>query len=120
MYLGRIVEIGPTGSIYDQPRHPYTEALLSAIPVADPTRAGTQIVLEGDVPDPINPPPGCPFHPRCRYAQDICRQQVPELRRVGPVEAACHFADELTLVGATNGSAAPESRPAATDNERSI
>lgn len=116
MYLGRVVEIGPTETIYSRPHHPYTEALLSAIPVADPKRAGSQIVLEGDVPDPANPPSGCAFHPRCRYAQDICRAQVPPLRAVDGVEAACHFADSLKLAGvaetiAPTPAAAPYSQP---------
>ena len=68
MYVGRIVEIAPTAALFATPRHPYTEALLSAVPVPDPRRRAQRIVLEGDVADPSDPPPGCPFHPRCRYA----------------------------------------------------
>ena len=70
MYVGRIVEIAPTAALFATPRHPYTEALLSAVPVPDPRRRAQRIVLEGDVADPSDPPPGCPFHPRCRYAVD--------------------------------------------------
>jgi peptide/nickel transport system ATP-binding protein len=102
MYLGRIVEIGPTVALFARPRHPYTEALLSAVPVADP-RAQKQrqrIRLVGDVPSPANPPSGCRFHPRCRYAQPICRQEDPPLIEVVPEQfAACHFGQELSLQG---------------------
>ncbi|MEO2003653.1 MAG: dipeptide ABC transporter ATP-binding protein [Candidatus Poribacteria bacterium] len=102
MYLGRIVEIGDSRSIYATPRHPYTEALMSAVPIADPEtqRMRTRIRLDGEVPDPSNPPSGCPFHPRCQYAKDICKTDVPELRDVGDgVQAACHLADELSMEG---------------------
>jgi oligopeptide/dipeptide ABC transporter ATP-binding protein len=102
MYLGRIVEIGDSRSIYATPRHPYTEALMSAVPIADPEtqRMRTRIRLDGEVPDPSNPPSGCPFHPRCQYARDICKTDVPELRDVGDgVQAACHLADELSMEG---------------------
>jgi oligopeptide/dipeptide ABC transporter ATP-binding protein len=102
MYLGRIVEIGPTRRLFTLPKHPYTEALLSAVPVADPRaqRARERIRLGGDVPSPANPPPGCRFHPRCRYAQPVCAQREPPLEEVEPgVFAACHFARELSLQG---------------------
>lgn len=100
MYLGRIVELAPADRVYRAPKHPYTEALLSAVPKADPDMVGRRIVLQGDVPNPANPPPGCPFHPRCRYAQDICKRDTPPLREVQPNHlAACHFADSLGLVG---------------------
>ena len=102
MYLGRIVEIGDSEALYAMPSHPYTEALLSAVPVADPReqRQRTRIPLTGEVPDAANPPPGCPFHPRCRYAQEICRQEVPALVDAGKgTKAACHFAKQLTLRG---------------------
>jgi peptide/nickel transport system ATP-binding protein len=100
MYLGRIVELAPAAQLYAQPKHPYTEALLSAVPASAPGQKRQRIVLQGDVPNPANPPPGCAFHPRCRYAQDICRTTTPELREVGPGQvAACHFADELALAG---------------------
>ena len=102
MYLGKIVEIAPTKSLFLTPKHPYTEALLSAVPVADPIaqRKRERIRLGGDVPSPVNPPSGCRFHPRCRYAQPICQVEVPQLRPTGPEAfAACHFAKELKLVG---------------------
>ena len=100
MYLGRIVEIAPAEDVYHAPKHPYTEALLSAVPKADPDMVGRRIILQGDVPSPANPPSGCPFHPRCRYAQDICKTDQPPLREVAPDHrAACHFADSLNLVG---------------------
>ena len=100
MYLGRIVEIAPAEGVYRSPKHPYTEALLSAVPKADPNMVGRRIILQGDVPSPANPPSGCHFHPRCRYAQDICKTEPPPLREVAPNhQAACHFADSLQLVG---------------------
>jgi len=102
MYLGKIVELAPTAPLYAQPRHPYTEALLSAVPKPDPRlrRQGRRIVLAGDVPDPSNPPPGCRFHTRCPYARDRCKAEDPPLRDVGGGRlAACHFAEELPLHG---------------------
>ena len=104
MYVGRIVEVSETQEVFRNPRHPYTEALLSAVPKGDPDIKGERIVLEGDVADPANPPSGCYFHPRCRYAQAICRQDTPELSDVSasgeaPHLAACHFAKELKLAG---------------------
>ncbi len=99
MYLGRIVELADTEDIYGDTLHPYTQALLSAIPVADLDRQTKRIVLEGDVPSPMNPPSGCPFHPRCRHATDRCTSEVPELKehmRNGRLHsAACHYAGEL-------------------------
>jgi len=94
MYLGKIVEISPADDLYAAPVHPYTEALLSAVPVPDPdlSERREQIVLEGDVPSPVEPPPGCRFAPRCRYATEICRSEEPPLiPRRGPEHpAACH------------------------------
>ena len=100
MYLGKIVELASAETLYAEPLHPYTEALLSAVPYADPDRKTQRIILTGDVPSPANPPAGCKFHPRCRYAQAICRQEEPALRAVQPGHlTACHFAEELTLAG---------------------
>src|SRR5690348_16939199 len=100
MYVGKIVEIAPTHDLFATPRHPYTEALLSAVPVPDPRQRASRIVLEGDVADPSDPPPGCPFHTRCRYAEDRCRQAVPALKEVAPDHfVRCVRASELTLQG---------------------
>ena len=93
MYLGRIVEVSPAEEMYTRPVHPYTEALLSAVPIPDPqlSRKRERIVLEGDVPSPINPPAGCRFHPRCRYATEICELHEPPLLEHLPGHlAACH------------------------------
>jgi oligopeptide/dipeptide ABC transporter ATP-binding protein len=83
MYLGRIVETATYRNLYTDPKHPYTQALLSAVPVPDPTKAKKRIILEGDVPSPINPPPGCHFHPRCPYRMEVCDQEEPRLKDVG-------------------------------------
>ena len=105
MYAGKIVEIGETEELYTNPRHPYTEALISAAPNPDPdTKHRERIVLSGEVADPGNLPDGCAFHPRCRYAEDRCRQETPELIEVGENSgqshlAACHFAESLELTG---------------------
>jgi len=94
MYLGRLVEIGASRSIVNEPLHPYTMALLNAVPDAVPERRGTKRSLSGDVPSPINRPTGCPFHPRCPWAQDRCRIEEQQLREVVPGQfAACHFAE---------------------------
>jgi oligopeptide/dipeptide ABC transporter ATP-binding protein len=92
MYLGRIVELADTESIFARPQHPYTVALLSAVPVPDPRAARKRIILAGDVPSPVNPPPGCRFHTRCPLAFDRCRVEVPLMREVAPGHiAACHL-----------------------------
>ena len=93
MYLGRLVEVGTREALFSAPQHPYTEALLSAVPVPNPkVRGRERIILQGDVPSPINPPPGCRFHTRCPYAVDRCRIEVPELREIHPGHrVACHL-----------------------------
>jgi len=100
MYVGRVVEYGPSEPLFSRPRHPYTEALLSNVPTTRPELTGRKIILKGEPADPINPPPGCPFHPRCLYAEDVCASAEPELVEVGPGHiAACHFATSLHLAG---------------------
>ena len=100
MYVGRLVEIADSDKLLRRPLHPYTEALVSAIPPADPEIKLNRIVLEGDIPSPANPPPGCVFHPRCVYAQEQCEREEPQLEEVQPGHfASCHFARELTLQG---------------------
>ena len=100
MYVGHIVELAPTAALFASPRHPYTEALLSAVPVPDPRRRATRIVLEGDVADPSNVPQGCAFHPRCRYAVARCRVETPAAEEIAPGHAVrCHRARELDLHG---------------------
>ncbi len=94
MYLGRIVEVASASDLYSTPRHPYTEALLSAVPIPDPSIKRRRIVLQGDVPNPINPPNGCHFHPRCPKAMERCRVEAPLLREIAPGRvAACHLND---------------------------
>ena len=92
MYLGRVVEHGAAKDLFSSPQHPYTQALLSATPVPDPTRDKQRIVLEGELPSPLNPPAGCALHPRCPKAGDICATTVPVLEPAGNVTTACHFA----------------------------
>ncbi|MBW4827148.1 MAG: dipeptide ABC transporter ATP-binding protein [Clostridiaceae bacterium] len=93
MYLGSLVELSEKNALFDNPKHPYTQALLSAIPVPDPTKKINRILLKGDIPSPANPPSGCKFHTRCMYAKDICKEQVPEFRDLGGEHfVACHFA----------------------------
>ncbi|MBB3162071.1 dipeptide transport system ATP-binding protein [Rhizobium laguerreae] len=91
MYLGRPIETGPAAEVFARPRHPYTAALLSATPIADPEREKTRIRLQGELPSPLKPPSGCHFNPRCWKAQDYCRQVSPELRGEGAQQYACHF-----------------------------
>jgi peptide/nickel transport system ATP-binding protein len=100
MYVGRIVEVAPTAALYDRPRHPYTEALLAAVPKPDPALRDAVTAPVGEVADPANPPPGCAFHPRCAYAEARCRVEVPALTEIAPgCFSACHRAAELSLAG---------------------
>lgn len=102
MYAGKMMEIAPASRIYDNAYHPYTHALLSAVPIPDPRveRERERIVLKGDVPDPVNPPPGCRFHGRCPHARQRCSTDVPELRELEPGHVvACHFAEEIRISG---------------------
>ena len=102
MYAGKLVEIGSTQTLFNAPKHPYTEALLSAVPRPDPRlrRQGARIRLQGEVADVTNLPSGCAFHPRCRYATELCRTTTPPLRDMGNGQAsACHYAETLPLVG---------------------
>ena len=96
LYLGRVVEHGPTGEVLSRPAHPYTVALRSAVPEIDLAARRSRVVLPGTVPDPADPPPGCPFHPRCPMAIDVCRTEVPQPREIVPGHvSACHRAEEV-------------------------
>ncbi len=100
MYVGQLVEMADTDELYHHPQHPYTEALMSAVPKPDPRTRSKRILLKGEVADPGNPPSGCYFHPRCNYAQPQCSQEVPELREIRTGhQVACHFSEKLTLRG---------------------
>jgi oligopeptide/dipeptide ABC transporter ATP-binding protein len=100
MYVGRIVETAPTAALYTTPRHPYTEALLAAVPKPDPALRDQASAPRGEIADPANPPPGCAFHPRCPYAVERCRTELPALREIAPAHwSACHRTAELSLRG---------------------
>ena len=103
MYLGRIVEIADSQTLYRDPQHPYTQALIASIPVPDPRQRKDFEPLPGEVPSPLHPPPHCHFVERCPYAQDICNQQTPELKALDPEDpkhrVACHFAGQLKPSG---------------------
>lgn len=100
MYLGKLVEYAPTKDLFSHPMHPYTESLLSAVPVADPTQQMERIPLEGEIPNPANPPTGCYFHTRCRYCKQQCKAAAPDYKELEPGHfVACHRAEELKLKG---------------------
>jgi peptide/nickel transport system ATP-binding protein len=100
MYLGQFLELAPTKELFYAPKHPYTEALMSAIPEVDPDREMVPVHLKGEIPSPVNPPSGCRFHTRCPYVQDLCRTKVPQWQEIEKGHfVACHFADTLTLQG---------------------
>jgi oligopeptide/dipeptide ABC transporter ATP-binding protein len=107
MYLGRFVELADAQTLYARPAHPYTRALISAIPQPDPSDRRARLVPPGEPPSPEHPPPGCRFHPRCPHARDVCREQTPALRRVeggqGTHLAACHFAEEIAALPSPTG-----------------
>jgi oligopeptide/dipeptide ABC transporter ATP-binding protein len=96
MYLGKIVEVADAEQLYQRPLHPYTEALFNAVPIPDPQRVRHHQILSGEIPSPIDPPDGCHFHPRCPYAQAICRQEYPPLiEQASGRQTACHFSCEV-------------------------
>jgi len=100
MYVGKVVELAKTEEFFLNPLHPYSEALLSALPKPDPRLRMKRIILSGEVANPVNPPSGCYFHPRCKYAEEICKKEEPEWKEVNPDHfVACHFAEELSLKG---------------------
>jgi peptide/nickel transport system ATP-binding protein len=100
MYVGQLVELAPAGSIFRRPRHPYTAALMRAVPVPDPQAPSGDVALAGEVANPANPPAGCYFHPRCPFALETCRTETPPLRELEPGHVVrCHRADELELAG---------------------
>ena len=105
MYLGEIVELAASRELYRNPLHPYTHALLSSVPSIDPTRRRKRILLEGDVPSPINPPPGCRFHPRCPLAMDVCRTTVPKTLNLSGHMVRCHAVEQAMDRGATEDAA---------------
>jgi oligopeptide/dipeptide ABC transporter ATP-binding protein len=109
MYLGKIVETAPTAALYSEPLHPYTRALLAAIPLPSPGLRGERKLLEGDIPSPANPPSGCRFHTRCPYAQARCRDEEPLLRDAGGREVACHFYEVLPRDDSERAIAIPDS-----------
>ena len=101
MYVGKLVELASSAEIFSNPKHPYTEALMSAIPLPDPRPRQKRILLAGEIANPANPPSGCYFHPRCKYAKEICTTTEPPLEEITPAHfVKCHRARELSLVGA--------------------
>jgi oligopeptide/dipeptide ABC transporter ATP-binding protein len=110
MYLGRIVEMADTRALYAAPRHPYTQALLAAIPRPQPGAGGVRAVLQGDVPSPTAPPPGCRFHTRCRHAQARCSSTLPAWQDIAGHGVACHFWRDITAPGIAATAAPPNPR----------
>jgi len=111
MYVGQLVELAATEKLFFSPKHPYTEALLSAIPEVDPDQAMKPVVLRGEIPNPANPPPGCRFHTRCPYVEDICKTDQPAWQEIEPEHfVACHFAGTLQLKGVVADTAAENGR----------
>lgn len=105
MYVGKLVEMAETAELFSSPKHPYTEALMSAIPIPDPRPREKRVLLTGEVANPANPPSGCYFHPRCTYVKDVCSREDPPLREISAGHfVKCHFADELSLIGAVRKS----------------
>jgi peptide/nickel transport system ATP-binding protein len=104
MYVGQLVELAPTADIFQRPRHPYTAALMRAVPIPDPRVASDDGILRGEVPSPVSPPSGCYFHPRCVFAEERCRQETPVLQEVTPGHfSRCHFAATLDLAASREG-----------------
>jgi peptide/nickel transport system ATP-binding protein len=97
MYLGKIVEVAPAAELYRDPKHPYTQALLSAVPIPDPRRRAQRALLKGEFPSPIDPPTGCAFHPRCPYAFERCQKETPPLFDIGGRRSACFLAEEVAV-----------------------
>ena len=120
MYVGKIVEMGPTEELFENPRHPYTAALLSAVPIPDPRRKAQRIILQGEVANPADPPSGCYFNPRCPYATDQCRTEDPHLEEISSGHwVSCHRASELELLGLQAGPAGGNGASAATNGSSS-
>jgi peptide/nickel transport system ATP-binding protein len=114
LYHGRIVELAPARRLFARPLHPYTVSLLSAVPVPEPGRRRQRILLPGDPPSPLDPPPGCPFHPRCPIARPRCASDAPPLLAAHPGHAvACHYAGELAPASAPDGAEASPGAPTA-------
>jgi oligopeptide/dipeptide ABC transporter ATP-binding protein len=108
MYVGQLVELGTAEAIFRRPRHPYTAALMRAVPVPDPLAASGDVALAGEVANPANPPSGCYFHPRCPFVAEVCRTETPALREIESGQLVrCHRADELVLTGVVDFPASP-------------
>lgn len=121
MYVGKIVELADNEDIYRKPRHPYTEALLSAVPKPDPTLEDDTIILPGEIASPSSPPSGCYFHPRCRYAKDICKTTAPPLIKVNTKHwSACHFANDLDLRGVFDNTTPNQQQEASSSGELTV